>query len=407
MSGAAFSGVRQVIVTDEGITVYPARFAGDRWRAVWYEPDGTRRQCQAVSEERLAVRLEPVTERLAADAPNMLRTGAELLAHYLSAERLPVGRQWSRKHADTQRDLCARHLRPVIGTLTCQDIRVADMQAAVNAAPTAGEGKRVRAMISALVNAGIAGGYLASSRLKDVHWQANGRGVREPRSHIAGESVRYVDPDEIPAAGDVARLGQAIGPHRWLCELMVNFAAYTGLRWGELVALTTHRIDQELRQVAVDWKVIEVRGHVYIELPKGRKRRRAIYPCETPAGYPLAQMIAIRVAEVRQEQAAGRNPEGIMFPTPTGKYWRSSNFNRRVLKTAFLTAGWRDGAARWTWHSLRHVFCTTALSTWKLDVSDVSRLAGHSNTRVTFEMYVGSVAGVLERARQATGSPER
>jgi len=109
---AAFSGARQVIVTDEGITVYPARFAGDRWRAVWYEPDGTRRQCQAVSEERLVVRLEPVTERLAADAPNMLRTGAELIAHYLSAERLPGGQQWSRKHADTQRDLCARHLGP-------------------------------------------------------------------------------------------------------------------------------------------------------------------------------------------------------------------------------------------------------------------------------------------------------
>jgi integrase len=35
---------------------------------------------------------------------------------------------------------------------------------------------------------------------------------------------------------------------------MVNFAAYTGLRWGELVALTVDRIDQELRQVAVDRK---------------------------------------------------------------------------------------------------------------------------------------------------------
>jgi hypothetical protein len=36
------------------------------------------------------------------------------------------------------------------------------MQQIVNAAPTAGEGDRVRRMISALVTAGIAGGYLAS-----------------------------------------------------------------------------------------------------------------------------------------------------------------------------------------------------------------------------------------------------
>jgi site-specific recombinase XerD len=93
----------------------------------------------------------------------------------------------------------------------------------------------------------------------------------------------------------------------------------------------------------------------------------------------------VAIRQVRQEQADGRNPEGIMFPTPRGKYWRSSNFYRCVLKTAFRAAGWLDGSARWTWHTLRHVFCSTALNTWKLDVSDVSRLAGHSNTRVTFE----------------------
>ena len=60
------------------------------------------------------------------------------------------------------------------------------------------------------------------------------------------------------------------------------------------------------------------------------------------------------------------------------KHWRSSNFNRNVLERAYLEIGWRDadGHGRWTWHSLRHVFCTTALFTWKLHVTDVSRMAG-------------------------------
>ena len=56
----------------------------------------------------------------------------------------------------------------------------------------------------------------------------------------------------------------------------------------------------------------------------------------------------------------------------------------------------------WTWHSLRHVFCTTALFTWKLDATDVSRMAGHANYRITLDMYVGAAAGVLDRARTAT-----
>jgi hypothetical protein len=37
-------------------------------------------------------------------------------------------------------------------------------------------------------------------------------------------------------------------------------------------------------------------------------------------------------------------------------------------------------------HSLRHVFCTVALSTWKLDATDVSRVAWHANHRITLDM---------------------
>jgi hypothetical protein len=105
---------RVVVEVEGGITVYPARGAGDRWRAVWYE-NGQRRQCQAASEERLAARLAKVAERLAADAPNMERTGADLVAFFLSPDRLPPARRWSRKHAHTQARLCQRFVSPVIG----------------------------------------------------------------------------------------------------------------------------------------------------------------------------------------------------------------------------------------------------------------------------------------------------
>ena len=94
-----------MIELEYGITVYPAREGQDRWRAVWHE-NGSRRQCEAVSGERLAARVEQVTERLAADAPNMERTGADLIGHYLDPDRLPADRRWSRKHAHTQRRLC-------------------------------------------------------------------------------------------------------------------------------------------------------------------------------------------------------------------------------------------------------------------------------------------------------------
>ena len=383
----------------------PARFDGDRWRAVWYE-SGERQQCESVKEARLAVKLEKIKERLTADAPNMKRPGADLIAHYLDPDRLPVDKRWSRRHSDTQRRLCVRFAAPVIDAVTCQDIKTSHTQKIVNAAPTSGEGDRVQRMITALVAAGIERGYLASARLAKVHWQAGDRLLPAPPVTVAGESALWVRPAEIPADDDVSKLGQALasGRHGERAELMANTAAYSGLRWGELTALGIRQVEPDSRVIAVDRKVVEVAGHLYIEAPKNRKSRRTIYPRRTPSGYPLAERLAARIDQARAEQDAGANPLGLIFPSPKGKHWRSSNFNRNVLQRAYLAIGWRDtdGNGKWTWHSLRHVFCTTALFTWKLDPTDVSCMAGHADVRTTLLMYVGTTAGVLDRARKAT-----
>ena len=168
--------------------------------------------------------------------------------------------------------------------------------------------------------------------------------------------------EDCPAGADIARLGQALaaGRHGDRDELMTVTAAYSGLRWGELTALTGAQVDPAARVIAVDRKVVEVARYLYLEPPKNRKYRRTIYPRHTPAGYPLAERLAARAEQARAEQA-GTNPPGLVFPSPTGRHWRSSNFGRNVLKAANLAAGWRDGAGsgQWTWHSLRHVFCTT------------------------------------------------
>jgi hypothetical protein len=106
--------------------------------------------------------------------------------------------------------------------------------------------------------------------------------------------------------------------------------------------LTIGQIDPTGRVISVDRKVVEVAGHLYIEAPKNRKQRRTIFPRITPAGYPLAERLAARLERARAEQAAGANPLGLVFPSPTGKHWLSSNFNRNALRRAYRAAGWRD-----------------------------------------------------------------
>jgi hypothetical protein len=79
----ATRGGGQVIELEHGITMYPARSVGGRWRAVWHEA-GRREQCEAPPEEKLAAKLEKVKIRLEADGPNMRRPGADLIAWYLN-----------------------------------------------------------------------------------------------------------------------------------------------------------------------------------------------------------------------------------------------------------------------------------------------------------------------------------
>jgi hypothetical protein len=57
----------------------------------WLRSDPSGRPERVAGARRPApARLEQVIERLAADAPNMERPGADLIAHYLSPDRLPA-----------------------------------------------------------------------------------------------------------------------------------------------------------------------------------------------------------------------------------------------------------------------------------------------------------------------------
>ena len=124
----------------------------------------------------------------------------------------------------------------------------------------------------------------------------------------------------------MAGLGHALaaGRHGDRDELMANTAAYSGLRWGELTALTIPQIDQAGRIITVDRKVVEVAGHLYVEAPKNRKYRRTIYPRRTPAGYPRSASRPGSSAPGPASNAlfAVRSPAGSATgPAPSAAAW--------------------------------------------------------------------------------------
>ena len=81
-------------------------------------------------------------------------------------------------------------------------------------------------------------------------------------------------------------------------------ALYTGMRWGELAALTTGQINQAARVIDVDRKVIEICGKQYVEAPKGRKGGAR----STPAAPPAATSWQRRSRPGSRKPAPGRKP---------------------------------------------------------------------------------------------------
>jgi integrase len=182
---------------------------------------------------------------------------------------------------------------------------------------------------------------------------------------------------------------------RVVAEVLV--VAYSGMRWGEHVALRASRVDVARRRITIDRQVIETRSGLKLALPKSRRKRLTMFLATTASDIDLTAMITRRLGEV--------GPDGLRFPSPHGQWVRRSNYGRNLWDPAAETVGWprrAGGHWAWTFHSLRHVFATWALAQPGLRIEDVGRLLGHSSIRVTQDIYIHVHRDLHQRFYEAT-----
>lgn len=150
---------------------------------------------------------------------------------------------------------------------------------------------------------------------------------------------------------------------------------YTGLRIGELLALTWEDVDMKSGLIAVNKAChdkIEKNGTARIvELPKTPSSKRII---------PVPKQL---LPVLRQLKKTGKcetvisSPEG--KPIAIRSYQRSFSLFLKKL-----------GIAHKGFHSLRHTFATRALECG-MDVKTLSEILGHKNAAITLNRYVHSL----------------
>jgi integrase len=162
---------------------------------------------------------------------------------------------------------------------------------------------------------------------------------------------------------DVARLAVESGQHRTL----VLTLAYTGIRWGEAVALRVRDIQFLRRRLSVHDNAVQLGVDHAVGETKGREERAV----------PVPQFVLDELAV----QCEGRSLDDLVFGDGTNYLPRPKS-----------VGGWFAGAVKRakvqkiTPHDLRHSCASISISSG-VNVLALSRMLGHTSAKVTLDTY--------------------
>ncbi|MGR4066074.1 MAG: tyrosine-type recombinase/integrase [Vulcanimicrobiaceae bacterium] len=161
-------------------------------------------------------------------------------------------------------------------------------------------------------------------------------------------------------------------------------AIHTGLRRGELLALTWDAIDLERR-------VLHVRQAIELAVEDGKRVVRFKDP-KTPESWREVALSALAIAALRSQRAeqtrvrlalgGAWGDENLVFPNPrTGKPWNPDTFSSEFLQRVAAS-----GLPKVTFHGLRHSFASISLRAGT-PLKVVSEMLGHTTTAITADLY--------------------
>ena len=319
-----------------------------------------------------------------------------MVTHYLDPTRRPPRvKSWSDRHRDEQVRYCNLYVVPIIGDLPCRRLTRDDFQQILDQAATPSVAQHLRACLSGLVNAGLEEGHLLVRQdlLRRVRWQGEIHLDDAPADRaVTEDEIPTVDAVHALAAAAVARSGV------WWHELQILLVAYSGMRWGDHTALGADRVRPAERRLSIDRQIVETRNRLKPE-PAQRSPTQSHH---VPGSNPC------RCRPGRHGGAPPRRDRAQRTPVhgAQGRLASPQQLGPLCVGPGREHVGWPrqgDGHWRWTFHSLRHVFATWALHDARIPMEDVSRLLGHSSTRVTQDIYFHIRNDMYDRFFDATG----
>jgi integrase len=307
------------------------------------------RSVRDAKEFAATVEVEKMTGQYVAPSLGMITVG-ELAPDWLSRKQSDVAPSNYR----TLESAWRIHVKPVWASTRVADVDLAAVERWIaTMRKTSGPTTVIRAY-------GVLAGILDDA-VKSRRLTANpSRGV-ENLPHKTGKRRVYLTVE------DVARLAAESGQHRAL----VLTLAYTGIRWGEAVALRVRDVGFLRRRLSVADNAVQLA----VDHAVGRTKSRTERPVPVPK-------FVLDVLDQLAVQCEGRGLDDLVFGDDGATYLPRP----KSLDGWFAGAVKRAKVQKITPHDLRHSCASIAISSG-VNVLALSRMLGHTSAKVTLDTY--------------------
>ena len=362
------------------------------------------------------------------------KTLAQMIQGYF--ENLGPDGEWS---AETLHDRAIdfKHLIVIGKGVGCEGLTKAHLRRYINTAPTATRAKHLKGISGTLLRWGAATGYLTDEQAK----MALGLKWEKPKEYvfIPNRRDQAKTHDPLPSGAPRGNVPSHPQVSAWASKCaekychgagLIHTAANLGLRSAELRILTAdtraamqgrgNLVNSDSGEVYVRFQM----GRFTSKLPKGSKQRDVVIPsvAKIATGFDVRDFLTKRCAEAIVEQKNGTNPDALIFPNPVGEVWDASALRKSVWGPAAGELGWKmkpyvrgDGKTiamfRFTLHSLRDRFATTAVSEWHYAENQLLEQGSWEDSETVRRFYAGitddthgdvrKLHGLLEKSQSA------
>lgn len=315
--------------------------------------------------------------------------------------------------------------------LKCMDLNASVVRRYLTNAT--GSGRRAKGLLGVIrtfTKWGVGAGYFTTSQLDaitHVTWNPpKGSNYKIPPTRREQSKLHFGTSDiaggEVPTHEQVTLLAQELQKHYIHGEALIHVSANIGTRANETFILTASRdvhdsghgnyVDLSEELVRVHWQASNGKTKAQRVTKNNKFRSVVIPPVESiQTGFDVFAWLSNRSAEALKEQAAGKNPRALLFPSAKGEVMNLEYFNREKMRKALLALGWKmpswvdakgvtRSLFRFTLHSLRDRYGTTAADEWNYSERQLLEQGSWADSETVRKFYLGTTDETHESVKQ-------